>query len=145
MANILPSLPRSVPVSKWGQKINKHCTSDYWAEDKSAWFDRSLLPASLLPFSPFPSPPLVLLPLLLQPILTSFLSFFPSCTPPHAIRPSFPPSISPSPLLNTHPSHSPSLPPLLASSCSSSIFVSLLSLPPLFYFSCGASKHVGLK
>lgn len=145
MANILPSLPRSVPVSKWGQKINKHCTSDYWAEDKSAWFDRSLLPASLLPFSPFPSPPLVLLPLLLQPILTSFLSFFPPVLP---LTLSVPPFLH---LFLLHPSltliphtlpHSlpfwPALavPPYLSHSC---------LFPPLFYFSCGASKHVGLK
>lgn len=116
---------------------NKHCTSDYWAEDKSAWFDRSLLPASHPPsFSPF-SPiffPLLLFSslLLLHPCLTSFLSFSPSFTPPHTIPPSFPPSISPSPLLNTHPSQSPSLPPLLVGYCSFSLFVSLLSLFPSF-------------
>lgn len=56
MANSLPSHPRSVPVSKWGQRINKHCTSDYWAEEKSACFDRSLFPSLLPPsFYPFSS------------------------------------------------------------------------------------------
>lgn len=87
---------------------NKQCTSDYWAEDKSAWFDRLLLPASH-PVSPSS-------PLLLHPCLTSFLS-------PQ-------PSISPSPLLNTHPSQPP--PSSRASYRSFSLFVSLLSLSPSF-------------
>lgn len=142
MANNLPSLLGSVPVSKWGQKINKHCTSDYWAEDKSAWFDRSLLPASLPPFTP---PPLLFFSLLLlHPRLTCFLSFFfPSVLP---LTPSLPPSLH---LFLLHPSltlipqthslpfwPSPAVPP----------YPPLLSPAPiLLYFNCGASKYVGLK
>lgn len=73
---------------------NKHCTSDYWAEDKSAWFDRSLVPAS----QPLPLP------------LSLYSVLFP---PPPVLLPA-----SPSPLLNILPvlfsllyftSHHPSL------------------------------------
>lgn len=75
----LVSPPRFVPASKWGRRINKQCTSDYWAEDQSEHSDRSLLPS--LPSSPSPLHPHIL-PVLLP--------------------------VSPSPLLSTHRSLSSS-------------------------------------
>lgn len=127
-----PLPPGSVPVSKWGQKINKHCTSDYWAEDKSAWFDRSLLPASLPP-SKQPSFPL----LLSSSLLLLHPAKHPSC-PFFSLLPSHLPSLH---LFLLHPSltliphtlrHSPpfwpapAIPPCSSNSC----------LMPLLYFSC---------
>lgn len=132
MANSLPSHPGSLPVSKWGQKINKHCTSDYWAEDKSAWFDRSLLltslPPSIQPFSPSlysppasPSPLFNILPVLFSLLYSPsrrlsllFLHLFllhPSLTLiPHSLPCSLP--FWPAPAVPPYLSHSCLFPPL---------------------------------
>lgn len=124
---------------------NKHCTSDYWAEDKSAWFDRSLLPASHPPSlhsALFPPPP-VLLPASPSPLLNILPVL--SLPPLRHLSPSLPPflpSISPSPLLNTHPSHSPSL----SGRLSRLLLICITPVSfPLFYFIRGASTYSGLK
>lgn len=75
----VPSLlspPRFVPVSKWGRRINKQCTSDYWAEDQSEPGDRSLLPS--LSSSPSPLHPSCLLPVSPSPLLNTHRSLFSS-------------------------------------------------------------------
>lgn len=95
---------------------NKQCTSDYWAEDKSARFDRSLLPVS---HPVYPSSQL-----LLHPCLTS------SLPPPLllSIHSSFTPPSHSSLTFSTPPTPHPSL----ASYRSFSLFDSLFSLCPSF-------------
>lgn len=79
----LVSPPRFVLASKWGRRINKQCTSDYWAEDQSEPGDRSLLPS--LSSSPSPLHPHILpvsSPCLLHPSLTLIAHSFPPSAVP---------------------------------------------------------------
>lgn len=122
LASAVPSLLEFVAVSKWGEKINSVPQIAGRRISLHALTDRCSLPTAC-PVSP-------LLPASPSPLL-------------HMLS-TLPPSISPLPLLNTHPSQPP--PPSLAGYRSSPyLSPSCLFPPPLLYFGRGASECARFK